>query len=270
VDHIGLVVNYDLPRDPEIYVHRVGRTGRAGRAGKAISFWTPREMHQLQSIERFSGQRMQPLRLPEPHELLERQRDRLLQKLRDIAAEGLTDFDAWVEDIVEREDLTLEQVAAAALRLAWGEGPLATSAAEEASFDPNDMVEIVLPVGSWNRVRPGDIVGTIAGATGLPGKVVGRINLRDRVSFVEIAASQVERVLAALNNVRIAGRVVTARLAHPEGAPTRDAQRPARPQPPRGHGEPKSKPKGSATPKGKGKGKPKGTGKPKGKGRQRP
>ena len=43
VDHIGLVINYDLPRDQEVYVHRIGRTGRAGRTGRSISFWQPRD-----------------------------------------------------------------------------------------------------------------------------------------------------------------------------------------------------------------------------------
>ncbi len=218
VDHIGLVVNFDLPRDPEIYVHRVGRTARAGRTGRAISFWQPREQYQLRSIERYSKTSLEPMRLPGQSELLERQREKLVEKIGKIAADGPEDFLAWVQEIVDTEGLDPEQIAAGALRLAWGEGPLAAASAP-AQIDATEMVEIVLPVGNWNKVRPGDIVGTIAGEADIPGNAVGRINVRERVTFVQVPASHVEHILASLDGVRIAGRVVKPRLAHPEGDP---------------------------------------------------
>ena len=64
VEHIGRVINYDIPNDPESYVHRIGRTARAGRAGKAILFVTPREERMLREIERFTGQNDAPPRCP--------------------------------------------------------------------------------------------------------------------------------------------------------------------------------------------------------------
>ena len=228
VDHIGLVVNYDLPRDPEVYVHRIGRTARAGRTGRAISFWQPREQHQLRSIERFSGQPIEPLRLPGESELIERQREKLVSKIGKIAADQPEDFLAWVRAIVDAEGLDPEEVAAAALRLAWGEKPLAADPSAEETFDPADMVEIVIPVGTMSRVRPGDIVGAIAGETGLPGKVVGRINMRERVCFVEVPAQHAQAILTALDGVRIGGRVVKPRLAHPEGGSAQGGRGPER------------------------------------------
>ncbi len=217
VDHIGLVVNYDLPRDPEIYVHRVGRTARAGRAGRAVTLWQPREQRMLQSIERFSGQPMQPMRIPGVEELLARQRGRMIEKLRPIAAESSPEFAAWAQAIVDAEGIDAGTLAAAALRLAWGDGPLSAPPQEEGPLDPSDVVEIVIPVGTRDRVRPGTIVGTIAGETGLPGSVVGRINVRERVTFVEVPSSHVQTILDKLSGTRIAGRVVRPRLAHPEG-----------------------------------------------------
>lgn len=55
IENITHVINYDLPRETESYVHRVGRTGRAGKKGKAISFVTPREIHYLNEIETYIG-----------------------------------------------------------------------------------------------------------------------------------------------------------------------------------------------------------------------
>lgn len=54
IDDVSHVFNYDLPREKENYVHRIGRTGRAGKAGKAISFITSGEIHDLWGIEHFA------------------------------------------------------------------------------------------------------------------------------------------------------------------------------------------------------------------------
>ena len=230
IEHIGLVVNFDLPRDPEVYVHRVGRTGRAGREGHAVSLWTPREQYQLKSIERFSGQRMQPMRIPGVEEMLERQRGRLIESLTVIAADAPEEFVAWAQEIRESEGIDAETLAAAALKLAWGEEPLRAPEGGKGPIDPSDVVEIVIPVGTQDRVRPGAILGAIAGETGLPGSVVGRINMRERVTFVEVSAAHAEAILEKLNGVRIAGRVVRPRLAHPEGGEG-DGGRPPRRSP---------------------------------------
>ena len=89
VEHIELVVNFDLPRDQEVYVHRVGRTGRMGRVGRSITFWQHRDRYMLQSIERFIGQRMQPIRVPGRAEMLDRRRARFAEKIRTVAAASL-------------------------------------------------------------------------------------------------------------------------------------------------------------------------------------
>src|SRR5699024_5081404 len=52
ISGVSHVYNFDIPQDPESYVHRIGRTGRAGRTGEAISFVTPREIAHLHVIER--------------------------------------------------------------------------------------------------------------------------------------------------------------------------------------------------------------------------
>jgi ATP-dependent RNA helicase RhlE len=58
MDDISHVINYDLPNDPEAYVHRIGRTGRAGSTGTAVAFCDPSEVHQLRDIERLLGKRI--------------------------------------------------------------------------------------------------------------------------------------------------------------------------------------------------------------------
>ncbi|MDA1196258.1 MAG: DEAD/DEAH box helicase, partial [Planctomycetota bacterium] len=212
IDHISLVINHDLPRDPEVYVHRIGRTGRAGRSGRAITLWSPREQGMLRSIERFAGQPMTPMRLPGIEELLARQRGRLIAKLGELGAEDPDDFGTWTDEIAATLGFDHRTVAAAALRLVWGEDPLrAPEAPPESVTQPGEMVEIVIPLGSRDRLRPAAIVGAIAGETGLPGHVVGRINMLDRVTFVEVPAGHVELIMEKLNGARIGGKSIRPR-----------------------------------------------------------
>ncbi|MEK8228970.1 helicase-related protein [Oerskovia sp. M15] len=66
VDRIGLVVNFDLPGEPEAYVHRIGRTGRAGRTGEALSFVTPGERNRLKFIEKTIRATLEEVDVPSP------------------------------------------------------------------------------------------------------------------------------------------------------------------------------------------------------------
>jgi ATP-independent RNA helicase DbpA len=74
VEGLDLVVNYELPAQPEAYVHRIGRTGRAGRAGAAVTFASDRHDPRVEAIERTLGRRLEPLTQdgdgPDPRALL--------------------------------------------------------------------------------------------------------------------------------------------------------------------------------------------------------
>ncbi|MGE0709082.1 MAG: DEAD/DEAH box helicase [Planctomycetota bacterium] len=252
IDGVGLVINYDLPRAADAYVHRIGRTGRAGREGQAITLWRPRERGGLSRIERVAG-RLGPLELPSEADLLDLRRERMLRRLREHAGEGAKELEgAGFRDLLTEltggeEPLDHERIAAAALRLAWGPGPLhldqpewpewggRPARAERRERDeerparpqrdrgprertPRDgagagEVDLVLPLGRRDRLRPKDVVGAIAGETGLPGSVVGAIRIMERVTFVSIPGPHVDDVLEALQGARMVGRVIHARRA---------------------------------------------------------
>jgi len=65
VEEVTHVVNYDMPHDPESYIHRVGRTGRAGKSGQAISFCTPSQLDELLAIETLIKQEIARVHLAE-------------------------------------------------------------------------------------------------------------------------------------------------------------------------------------------------------------
>ena len=88
VDDLELVVNYDLPYDPEDYVHRIGRTGRAGRKGMAITFVTGRDIYKLQFIERYTKTKIRRGMIPTAVEVEGKRSELLYQKLLKTLQEG--------------------------------------------------------------------------------------------------------------------------------------------------------------------------------------
>lgn len=110
------VYNYDIPQDPESYVHRIGRTGRAGKEGMAITFVTPREMGYLKTVEQTTKKRMMPMRPPSWDEAFEGQIRVSMEKLADIVKENnLNEYANVAKELLEENDAT--QIVAAALKL---------------------------------------------------------------------------------------------------------------------------------------------------------
>jgi ATP-dependent RNA helicase DeaD len=103
IEEIDLVFNYDLPQDPEDYVHRIGRTGRAGRAGRAVSFVSGREIHRLAMIERYTRQQIKRAKVPSQEEVEGRRADRLFEALRDrIEAGGFPDCGPYFDRLLDQ------------------------------------------------------------------------------------------------------------------------------------------------------------------------
>ncbi|HEY0733493.1 MAG TPA: DEAD/DEAH box helicase [Herpetosiphonaceae bacterium] len=235
VEHVSHVINYDIPLDPEIYVHRIGRTGRAGRTGTAITLVTPRERRLLKIIERTINSQIQRMRLPTIADVVARRRESFKETLREtIAAGGLEQYTIMAEDLGEEYSPT--DLAAAAFKLLMGapqnpdEDKLAQEEIEEIederdgrrrqrrdrSFGPErGMARLYIDVGRDDGVRPADIVGAIANEAGIPGRAIGAIELFERFSFVEVPNNHTERVMRALKRTTIRGRKISPSIAKP-------------------------------------------------------
>jgi ATP-independent RNA helicase DbpA len=173
VESLDLVVNYDLPAQPEVYVHRIGRTGRAGKAGLAVSLANQREKPKIQAIEALVGKALT--------------RERRLPKQAGLVA----------ADLPGEGEARAEEVRAEA------PGVLPThSLAREAK-----MVTLKVAGGRKQKMRPGDILGALTGeAGGLPGAEIGKIEIHDNFSFVAVAAHLSKQALKSLSTGRIKGK----------------------------------------------------------------
>jgi ATP-dependent RNA helicase DeaD len=110
------VYNFDIPQDPESYVHRIGRTGRAGKAGVAMTFITPREKSYLEVVERTTKSKMQRMAPPSLDEALEGQQKAALDKiLASIESNNLQYYKRMADQILEEHDAST--VVAAVLKM---------------------------------------------------------------------------------------------------------------------------------------------------------
>ena len=215
VDDVDIVFNYDLPQDEEYYVHRIGRTGRAGRAGLAFSFVTGKEIYKLKDIERYCKTKIMARQIPSLDDVKNTRIDNLFEQVREtLEAGGLADMRAIVEEKINDEDYTSIDLAAALLKMVLGDDHDREDDVLPVHFDDNDgngskMVRLFINIGKKDKVKPSNILGAIAGESGMPGKLVGSIDMYDAYTFVEVPRKYADIVLKAMsNNVQIKGRTV--------------------------------------------------------------
>lgn len=222
VDDVDIVFNYDLPQDEEYYVHRIGRTGRAGKSGIAFSFVSGKEVYKLKEIERYCKTKIKVKQIPSMDDVKNTKMEQIFAKIREtLEGGGLSDMVEIIENKINEEDFTALDVSAALLKMTVGELLSDREEIEQVHFDmessPRGMVRLFINVGKKDKIKPANILGAIAGETGLPGKVVGAIDMRDNYTFVEVPAKYADAVLAAMENATIKGRTVSMEKANAGG-----------------------------------------------------
>lgn len=246
VERIGLVVNLDLPRGAEPYVHRIGRTGRAGRAGEAITFITPAEQSRLAQIERATRQPIARVDVPTPLQVSAHRVAALLARTDERAAAGRLDVyrQSVAEHLAARPDLDAAELLAVVAALAVGdEGPVRPTEGDDlddALARLGDMPERArraegsglrrserasgqrhhdeggpryrVAVGHRDGLQPGSLVGALTGEGGLTGKDVGKIDIFGSFSLVDIPGGLSPEAFERLSRTRVAGRPLHIRL----------------------------------------------------------
>jgi ATP-dependent RNA helicase DeaD len=221
IEAVTHVINYDIPWDAEQYIHRIGRTGRAGRSGDAITFVEGRERRQLKLIERAIGSPIKPVRLPTAADIDARRRESFKESLREtLRASTFDGHLAAVEELSSEFDPS--EIAAAALQMLWQSQHVTTEQTnQEMQADGEHpeagMTRLYVAMGRQDHLRPGDLVGAIAGEAGISGQSIGAIDILDRSSFVEVPSAQAENVIEALKRTRLKGRRVNVQIARPAG-----------------------------------------------------
>ncbi|MGE5762923.1 MAG: DEAD/DEAH box helicase [Mycobacterium leprae] len=231
LEHLTHVVNYDVPSSPDSYVHRIGRVGRAGRHGVAITLVEPREHRMLKTIERATKHRIALEQVPTVADLHARRLELTRAALNEVLLEDDTEaFRVVVETLAAEFDVMA--VALAAVKLAHEatgtpgdeeEIPVVHPRPETGGRERRHrgdrhgravrggMTRVFVGAGRGTGVRPQDLVGAIAGESGLRGRDIGAIEIAERFSLVEVPEEAANDVIAALRATTLKGKRVTVR-----------------------------------------------------------
>ncbi|KPP99135.1 MAG: ATP-dependent RNA helicase DeaD [Bacteroidetes bacterium HLUCCA01] len=218
VDDVDVVFNYELPTDPEYYVHRIGRTGRAGKTGTSITFSAPNRTRALKFIENQIKQKLEVLPMPSVEEVT---KSRVAHQMKDITVElqkgGLKPFIEELEAFLEEQaDFSPIEVAAALMKLRVGAEPKEEKApVSGGTFNDSGKVTLKISVGRNDNVRVGDLVGAIAGEAGISSGEIGHINILKFESFVDVEGGVANKVIDALHRANVKGKKVEVSIAPP-------------------------------------------------------
>ncbi|MGE8297181.1 MAG: DEAD/DEAH box helicase [Pseudomonas sp.] len=244
VPRITHVFNVDMPYDPESYVHRIGRTGRAGRDGRALLLVTPRERRMLQVIERVTGQKVGEVKLPNAQQVL----DARIKKLTSSLAPLVADAEASHGDLLDRLTADIgcspRALAAALLKKATNgqaldlasverEQPLVPGVGAPRERRERDgdrggergeyrerrapmplaegRVRCRTALGTRDGIAAKNLLGAILNEGGLAREAIGRIQIRETFSLVELPEDGLDRLLGKLKDTRVAGKALKLR-----------------------------------------------------------
>ena len=244
VERISLVVNYDIPMDAESYVHRIGRTGRAGRAGRALLFVENRERRLLRNVERTMKLTIPEVELPDADLLSQRRQAKFAEQIQQqLESSDLDQYRSLLAKMSPSEDVDMETLAAALLKMAQGERALilppdaprrprrefndrddrrgndrrdrnsngngfdraerGDRGARRERRDVGDMEMYRIEVGRDDGVEVRHIVGAIANEADISSRYIGNIKLYGTHSTIELPKGMPTDVLTHLSRARI-------------------------------------------------------------------
>ncbi len=230
IDDVDTVVNFELPRDPEDYVHRIGRTARAGRKGRAVSFIGRRDFSLLGRLERFVGVRMLREKVMTGVQVEEVRRESLVDEILENAAaagelpDELKDIDMPVEQLLAAMFNLLVAKTSRELQPIPEDRPSKFARSSRPVEDENSVVEkgndwsslqqsvtLFMNGGKLLGLRPKDIAGLFYNEGGAPKGTVGDIRLFLKHSLIEVSPEIAPMLIERLATCQICGYEVNVR-----------------------------------------------------------
>ncbi|MCB1229012.1 MAG: DEAD/DEAH box helicase [Verrucomicrobiae bacterium] len=237
INDVDAVFNYDLPQDPEDYVHRIGRTGRAGRSGKAVSFVFGRDIYRLQNIERYTRQKIRREKIPTQEQVEGRRADQMFDQVRDKLESGeFGGHDDHIDRLLDAGH-TSTDIANALFSLLYelnsreGEEIVedrpprergndrrekrvrGTRFDREQQFAPDSrrvsedgMATLFISIGKVGGLRPGDLAGMMYREAELPEGAIGKITLFPKFTLVDVRADQADKIIDRCRDSKLRGK----------------------------------------------------------------
>ena len=235
VERIKLVINYDFPFDTETYTHRIGRTGRAGRSGEAILFVNRREKHFLRNLENSLKTKIEELEIPNNQLINEKRMDKLTKDINtNSISEKNEENKALMIDILDtlkvKYSMKDEEIAMAAINLIVGNKPFfieedeswinkqnivdrdrlnrkgqnkSRSSNKKSTHNNSGFETFRFEYGKVNKIRIPNIISSICSSTNINGRAIGKIQVFNDFSLVDLPRNLNRDTINKLKNLKI-------------------------------------------------------------------
>ena len=212
VRKLELVINYDIPQELEYYVHRIGRTGRNGNKGIAYTFYTGKEKSKIREIEKYANIKIPEGKIPSLKEVDSIKCRKFVDNIEEIIKGKSFKHTEIVDNLLSKK-YSLEDISKALATIIY---QVQVSPAVENEIVPDEKgnVRLFFSVGKKDKIMVKDIVGCIKAHTALTSETIGRINLLDNFTFVDIPVGYVDEVMRNVKGQVIKGKQVNIEIAN--------------------------------------------------------
>lgn len=223
VNDLTHVVNYQLPQDPEAYVHRIGRTGRAGKKGVALSLVSPKDKRDFFFIEKVAKTTIRKVVLPTVEDVIAVKKNSFKTKIQNLLAQGATEEYAELADELLAESATHAELVAALLKYAVKDELSESNYAEVADIadggrSGKGSVRLFIAKGRDDNFNPQRLLEFLEREGNINRKAVGDIRVFDQFSFVNVPASDAEMLLAIFSKTKGNGKPLVTRAKEKDGS----------------------------------------------------
>lgn len=213
IQDVEFVLNYDVPQEEEYYVHRIGRTGRNGSSGKAVTFVVGKEKSKLQSIKRYSNAKIKEGSIPTIAEINKIRNKVTIEKIQSVIDRNEFEYQDILDELKEQNNT--EDIVKALLTIVCGKNKPKESSKNEIKVNVKngENIKLFFDLGKKDNIKVKDIVGSIAANCGISGDKIGKINILDKFSFVEVPGEYVEDIMNGMQDKQVKGRDLTVEVA---------------------------------------------------------
>ncbi len=243
VDDLTHIINYNLPDEAEIYIHRSGRTGRAGKSGTSIVIANLKEKGKLKEIEKLMKKEFNFKNIPSGNDICEKQLYHLVDRMEKVEVDTVQ-IEPYLPQIMKKlEWLDKEEIIKKFISVEFNRfleyyknSAELDSPSEKSKKDglkenskkrtkvqvefAQEMTRFFINVGKMDNIKVVNLIGMILDYTGIKNMEIGRIELLDTFSFFEADSRYVDEILKAFTNQKMKGRKINVEIAeNKEGSP---------------------------------------------------
>ncbi len=229
VTNLTHIINYNLPDDPEVYIHRSGRTGRAGKSGISIAIIHTRDMRKIKDIEKLAGITFSKELVPSGKDICQKQLFSLIDKIEKVNVDE-SQIEPFLPDIysklewLDREQLIKHFVSAEFNRfLSYYKNSRDVNVSgqknkrekrKKSERRKTPFSTIYINIGSKNKLNPARLMGLINEALGNLNAVIGKIDIKNKFSFFEIEDKKKEKLIKGFKNVKFDGVSISVEISN--------------------------------------------------------